>query len=61
MDLSRFPRVRLGHCPTPLEPMNNLADALGGPRLFIKRADCTGLALGGNKTRNLEFLMGDAI
>ena len=61
MDLSRFPRVRLCHCPTPLEPMNNLADALGGPRLFIKRDDCTGLAMGGNKTRNLEFLMADAI
>ena len=61
MDLSRFPRVRLGHFPTPLEPMDNLTKALGGPRLFIKRDDCTGLASGGNKTRKLEFLMADAL
>ncbi len=61
MDLSRFPRVRLGHFPTPLEPMDNLTEALGGPRLFIKRDDCTGLASGGNKTRKLEFLMADAV
>ncbi len=61
MDLSRFPRIRLCHCPTPLEPMNNLANVLGGPRLFVKRDDCTGLALGGNKTRKLEFLMADAV
>jgi len=34
---------------------------LGGPRLYIKRDDCTGLALGGNKTRKLEFLIGEAL
>ena len=62
MGLSDFPRVRFGHFPTPLEPMDNLRRALGGgPRLFIKRDDCTGLATGGNKTRKLEFLMGDAL
>ncbi len=61
MDLSRFPRIRLGHFPTPLEPMDNLTEALGGPRLFVKRDDCTGLASGGNKTRKLEFLMADAL
>ena len=60
MDLSRFSRVQLGHLPTPLEPMRNLTAALGGPNLFIKRDDCTGLAGGGNKTRKLEFLMAEA-
>jgi L-cysteate sulfo-lyase len=60
MHLSRFPRVRLGHLPTPLEPMAELSRALGGPNLFVKRDDCTGLATGGNKTRKLEFLMGEA-
>ena len=60
MHLSRFPRVRLGHLPTPLEPMAALSRALGGPNLFVKRDDCTGLATGGNKTRKLEFLMGQA-
>jgi L-cysteate sulfo-lyase len=53
--------VELCHKPTPLEAMNRLADHLGGPRLFVKRDDCTGLAIGGNKTRKLEFLMADAI
>ncbi|MCA0918367.1 MULTISPECIES: D-cysteine desulfhydrase [Halomonas] len=61
MHLSRFPRVRLGHMPTPLEPMDNLSKLLGGPRLWIKRDDCTGLSTGGNKTRKLEFLMADAL
>ncbi len=61
MDIARFPRVRLGHFPTPLEPMENLSRALGGPRLWIKRDDCTGLSTGGNKTRKLEFLMADAL
>ncbi len=60
MHLARYPRVRLGHMPTPLEPMDNLTKHLGGPRLWIKRDDCTGLSTGGNKTRKLEFLMADA-
>jgi L-cysteate sulfo-lyase len=60
MHLSRFPRVRLGHLHTPLEPMAALSRTLGGPNLFVKRDDCTGLATGGNKTRKLEFLMGQA-
>lgn len=60
MDITRFRRVRLGHFPTPLEPMDNLARLLGGPRLWIKRDDCTGLSTGGNKTRKLEFLLADA-
>ncbi|HEX3210283.1 MAG TPA: D-cysteine desulfhydrase [Geminicoccaceae bacterium] len=61
MHLARFPRVRFAHLPTPLEPMPNLSRRLGGPRLFVKRDDCTGLATGGNKTRKLEFLLGDAL
>src|SRR6201989_2152333 len=60
MHLSRFPRVSLGHMNTPLEPMPRLSALLGGPNLWIKRDDCTGLATGGNKTRKLEFLMADA-
>jgi L-cysteate sulfo-lyase len=61
MHLSRFPRVRLCHAPTALEPMPRLSEALGGPTLWIKRDDCTGLATGGNKTRKLDFLMGEAL
>jgi L-cysteate sulfo-lyase len=61
MDIARFPRVRLGHFPTPLEPLDNLTRVLGGPRLWIKRDDCTGLSTGGNKTRKLEFLLADAV
>jgi L-cysteate sulfo-lyase len=61
MNLARFPRIRLGHMPTPLEPMENLSRHLGGPRLWIKRDDCTGLSTGGNKTRKLEYLMADAL
>ena len=59
--LARFPRVALGHLPTPLEPMDRLSEELGGPRLWVKRDDCTGLSSGGNKTRKLEFLIADAI
>ncbi len=61
MHLSRYPRLRFAHLPTPLEPMKNLSTQLDGPNLWIKRDDCTGLASGGNKTRKLEFLMGDAL
>ena len=61
MDIARFPRIPLGHFPTPLEPMQNLSRVLGGPRLWIKRDDCTGLSTGGNKTRKLEFLMAEAL
>jgi L-cysteate sulfo-lyase len=61
MNLQDFPRVRLGHWPTPLEPMKGLARRLNTSRLFIKRDDCTGLATGGSKTRKLEFLLGEAM
>ena len=58
--LETFPRVSLGHFATPLEPMDRLSEVLGGPRIWVKRDDCTGLSSGGNKTRKLEFLMADA-
>ena len=61
MYLSRFPRVSLAHLPSPLEFLPNLTEALGGPNIYIKRDDCTGLATGGNKTRKLEFSMGEAV
>ncbi len=61
MHLSRFPRVSLAHLPTPLELLPNLSAELGGPQIWVKRDDCTGLATGGNKTRKLEFVMADAI
>ncbi|MEM9380094.1 MAG: D-cysteine desulfhydrase family protein [Planctomycetota bacterium] len=62
MDLTSLPRVPLAHLPTPFEPMDALADRIGAPvRLFVKRDDCTGLALGGNKTRKLEFTLADAL
>ena len=58
----RLPRVRLAHLPTPLEELPRFAAKLGGGvRVFIKRDDCTGLVLGGNKARHNEFLFGDAI
>ncbi len=58
---ARLPRVTLAHLPTPLEELPRLAAHLGGPRIFIKRDDCTGLAFGGNKTRHNEFLLGEAL
>jgi L-cysteate sulfo-lyase len=59
--LSRHPRISLAHLPTPLEFLPRLTKHLGGPNIFVKRDDCTGLGTGGNKTRKLEFLMGDAL
>jgi L-cysteate sulfo-lyase len=59
--MSRFPRVSLAHLPTPLEPLPNLSAELGGPQIWVKRDDCTGLATGGNKTRKLEFSMAAAL
>ena len=60
IDLSPFPRIKLAQLPTPLQPLKRLSALLDGPTIWIKRDDCTGLALGGNKTRKLEFLMGEA-
>jgi L-cysteate sulfo-lyase len=59
--LSRFPRVSLAHLPTPLELLPRLTEHLGGPNIYVKRDDCTGLGTGGNKTRKLEFLMAEAL
>lgn len=61
MHLARFPRIFLAHLPTPLERLDRLSEALGGPEIWIKRDDCTGLSTGGNKTRKLEFLMAEAL
>ena len=68
-ELVDFPRVSLCHQPTPLEYMPRLTSVLNGPavpegdgpKYYIKRDDCTGLATGGNKTRKLEFLIAEAL
>ena len=63
--IERIPRVPLATLPTPLHEARRLRDALGGPdrcpRILLKRDDLTGLALGGNKARKLEFLVADAL
>src|SRR5256885_10319589 len=56
-----IPRLNFAHLPTPIETLPRLSEALGGPRLLIKRDDQTGLAFGGNKTRKLEFLVAEAL
>jgi len=58
--LDRFQRVPLAHLPTPLEAAPRLGAAIGLPHLWVKRDDATGLAMGGNKARKLEYLMADA-
>jgi len=60
MHLARYPRRFLAHLPTPLEKLERLTAELGGPEIWIKRDDCTGMSTGGNKTRKLEFLMAEA-
>jgi D-cysteine desulfhydrase family pyridoxal phosphate-dependent enzyme len=60
MEENMIPRIRIAHLPTPIEPLLRLRAELGGPELFIKRDDQTGLAFGGNKTRKLEFFLADA-
>jgi L-cysteate sulfo-lyase len=59
--LDALPRTSLGFFPTPIHALPNLSARLGGPALWIKRDDQTGLATGGNKTRKLEFLVADAL
>lgn len=61
MEYNHIPRQSLGFFPTPLIELSRLSKALNGPTIFMKRDDNTGLALGGNKTRKLEFIMGDAL
>ena len=60
MQLASLPRIKLANLPTPLEEAPRLSDYLRGPRIWIKRDDLTGLAMGGNKARKLEFQMGQA-
>lgn len=57
----RIPRVPIAHLPTPLEPLPRLTALLGGPQIWVKRDDQTGLATGGNKARKLEFLVAQAL
>ena len=54
-------RVSLGHWPTPIEKLERLSHHLGGPEIWVKRDDQSGLATGGNKARKLEFLFADAL
>jgi D-cysteine desulfhydrase len=61
MHLDKLPRYPLAQLPTPIQSLPALTRALGGPELIIKRDDQTGLAFGGNKTRKLEFLVGQAL
>ncbi|HXF81445.1 MAG TPA: D-cysteine desulfhydrase family protein [bacterium] len=60
MQIGNLPRVTLAHLPTPLEEAPRLSEFLGGPRIWLKRDDLTGLAMGGSKARKLEFLLGQA-
>jgi len=55
-----IPRIRIAHLPTPVEALPRLSAALGGPKILVKRDDQTGLALGGNKIRKLEFSLAEA-
>ncbi len=59
--IGKVPRVLLGHLPTPLEFCKRLTESVGGPKIYIKRDDCTGLAFGGNKTRQLEFTIAQGL
>jgi L-cysteate sulfo-lyase len=59
--LARFGRVGLCTLPTPLEPMTRLSRHLAGPRLWVKREDCTGPGFGGNKLRKLDYVLHEAL
>lgn len=59
--LDEMPRRDLAYLPTPVEFLPNLTREVGGAAIWVKRDDCTGLALGGNKIRQLEYYMGDAL
>jgi len=59
--LAVFPRLGLANLPTPLEPLKRLTAHLGGPRLWAKREDATGLGFGGNKLRKLDYVLYEAI
>ncbi len=59
--INKLPRLKLANLPTPLQEMPCLSKFLGGPKLWIKRDDLTGIAFGGNKERKTEFVMAEAI
>lgn len=59
--MRNIPRFRFAHLPTPVESLYRLSTTLKGPRILVKRDDQTGLGLGGNKTRKLEFLLAEAL
>lgn len=59
--LKKFPKKRLSFLPSPVEELKRLSAKMNGPRILMKRDDLTGLAFGGNKTRKLEYLVGDAL
>lgn len=61
MKIKELPKEKLGFFPTPIVELKRLTKFLNGPRIFMKRDDLTGLALGGNKTRKLEYLIAEAI
>lgn len=59
--LGRFPRLGIAHLPTPLESMTRMSAHLNGPRLWVKREDCTGVGFGGNKLRKLDYVLHEAV
>lgn len=59
--IASFPRVSLACLPTPLRKLERLTAELGGPEIWVKHDDLTGLAMGGNKSRKLEFIIADAL
>src|SRR5256885_14383434 len=59
--LAVFPRLGLANLPPPCEPMKRLTAHLGGPRLWVKREDATGLGFGGNKLRKLDYVLHEAL
>jgi L-cysteate sulfo-lyase len=60
-ELAKFPRLGLAHLNTPLEPLKRLSEHLGGPRIWVKREDATGLGFGGNKLRKLDYVLHEAL
>lgn len=61
LEITELPRLGLGNFPTPLEEMRRLSDRLEGPSIYVKRDDLTGLAMGGNKVRKLDYVMIEAV
>lgn len=59
--MNQIPRLHFAHLPTSIEELPRVSEALGGPKILVKRDDQTGLAFGGNKTRKLEFLVAEAL